>query len=178
MNIESKKPWRGQVRKVMKTEEQLESQLSDYYLARQKESNQAGIIAGICFLLMAILFLIFLFAPMAHAQVMQPARENWTDKQIVSAIYLAEGGSRAKYPYGIRSVKCETKKECKKICENTVRNNRHRYNHVEKSSDRNVKGDFLSFLGRHYAPVGAKNDPSGFNRNWLKNVMFFLRRDA
>ena len=31
-------------------------------------------------------------------------------------------------------------------------------------------GDFNTFLQKRYCPVGAKNDPSGLNKNWLQNV--------
>lgn len=45
---------------------------------------------------------------------------------------------------------------------------------VQKNYDRWVKagskGDFIVFLGNRYCPVGAKNDPNGLNRNWIKNV--------
>ena len=39
------------------------------------------------------------------------AEENWTDEEIVNAIRKAEGT----WTYGIKSVKCETEKECQKI---------------------------------------------------------------
>jgi len=45
---------------------------------------------------------------------------------------------------------------------------------VQKTYDRWVKagkpGDFITFLGRRYCPVGAENDPNGLNRNWVRNV--------
>lgn len=45
---------------------------------------------------------------------------------------------------------------------------------VQKNYDRWVKagskGDFIVFLGKRYCPVGAKNDPNGLNRHWIKNV--------
>lgn len=31
-------------------------------------------------------------------------------------------------------------------------------------------GDFIPFLAKVYCPVGASNDPSGLNVNWVKNV--------
>lgn len=45
---------------------------------------------------------------------------------------------------------------------------------VQKTYDRWTKagspGDFITFLGKRYCPVGAENDPSGLNRHWIKNV--------
>src|SRR3990167_7108119 len=60
-----------------------------------------------------------------HAQMI-PSPTH-TDEQIVNAIYKAEGGKKTRFPYGIKSVKCEGEKECRKICLNTVKNNRVRY---------------------------------------------------
>jgi hypothetical protein len=90
--------------------------------------------------------------------------------KVVDAIYLAEGGSKAKVPYGILSVKVSSKEEARKVCYNTVRNNWKRW---ENSGN---PGTYLEFLASRYAPVGAKNDPTGLNRNWIKNVSYFLGR--
>lgn len=88
--------------------------------------------------------------------------------RIVDAIYIAEGGDRAAKPYGILSVPCGSKDECRKICENTVRNN---YKRWQKAGN---PGTYLEFLASRYAPVGVSNDPKGLNRNWLKNVQTFV----
>lgn len=32
------------------------------------------------------------------------------------------------------------------------------------------KGSFITYLGGIYCPVGASNDPTGLNANWIKNV--------
>jgi hypothetical protein len=37
--------------------------------------------------------------------------------------------------------------------------------------------DFISFLSRSYAPLGAENDPQGLNRNWIKNVTHFYNKE-
>ena len=45
---------------------------------------------------------------------------------------------------------------------------------VQKTYDRWKKagspGDFITFLGKRYCPVGAENDPNGLNRHWIRNV--------
>ena len=85
--------------------------------------------------------------------------------RIADAIYVIEGGSKTKFPYGIRSI--DTKGDvakARKICINTIRNNHKRWLKTEK------KSEFLSFLANRYAPIGAANDPKNLNSNWLKNL--------
>jgi hypothetical protein len=95
----------------------------------------------------------------------------YPDQEIVNAIYKAEGGKKAKKPFGILSVECSGYDECRQICYNTVRNNRKRYaDYGHKQYD-----TYLEFLSSRYAPVGASNDPSNLNKNWLKNVRYFLK---
>lgn len=94
----------------------------------------------------------------------------YSDREIVDAIYLAEGGAGAQYLYGIRSVKYAGAKEAEEICERTVRNQRERHLNHECGLG------FLECLAKRYAPVGAGNDPHGLNQHWLKNVRYFLKR--
>lgn len=96
--------------------------------------------------------------------------EEYTDTQIVNAIRKAEGT----WTYGIKSIKCETEKECRQICFNTVKNNRRRYSNFIKTNVSNK--DFIAYLAGVYCPIGAKNDQNGLNRNWEKNVRYFLAR--
>ena len=98
---------------------------------------------------------------------------NYTDTQIVNAIYQAEGGDKATYLYGTRSVSYDTPEEARRICFNTVRNNRKRY-----ADYGNLEYDtYLEFLASRYCPVGTANDPRGLNKNWLKNVKYFLKKN-
>jgi len=90
----------------------------------------------------------------------------YTDEQIADAIYLAEGGAKAKVPFGILSVKCEGYDDCRQVCLNTIRNNRKRYaDYGYKQYD-----TYLEFLWHRYAPPTAHP----LNQNWLKNVKWFL----
>jgi len=107
---------------------------------------------------------IFLWASLAHAT-------DYTNEAYVNAIYKAEGGRNAEYPYGIRSIKC-TGEECRRICFNTVKNNRQRY----KEYGFKQYPNFIDFLGSRYCPVKAENDPKGLNKNWKKNVLYFLEK--
>lgn len=122
--------------------------------------------------LAVLLALIFFFIILVHFASTASAEPAYSDEQIVNAIYKAEGGSSAQYAYGIRSVHYDTKAEARRICLNTVRNNRKRYadyGHKRYST-------YLEFLASRYCPVGADNDPKGLNKNWLKNVRYFLER--
>lgn len=83
---------------------------------------------------------------------------------LADAIFVAEGGVKAKVPYGILSVKVRDKAEARRVCLNTIRNNWRRWEEAGR------KGEYLEFLARRYAPVGAQNDPKGLNRHWLRNV--------
>lgn len=81
--------------------------------------------------------------------------------RIADAIYKVEGGSKAKAPYGILSVRVNDTTEARKVCLNTIRNNHRRWQAAGKP------GKFLDFLADRYCPKSA--DPVG-NRNWKKNV--------
>lgn len=80
--------------------------------------------------------------------------------KLVRAIYFVEGGAHAKFPFGIKSVRCEGYENCRCVCRNTVRNNILRWNKA------GCPKDFISFLGTRYAPTSD----SPLNKNWIKNV--------
>jgi len=99
--------------------------------------------------------------------------KNWldySDDEIADAIYQAEGGPKAKVPYGILSIKVGSVQEARRICLNTIRNNRVRF------ANQSIFTDYIEFLGSRYCPVGADNDPQGLNKNWVKNVKYFLTK--
>lgn len=85
--------------------------------------------------------------------------------KLANAIYMAEGGSKTKHPYGIlKRYKVTTPRQA---CINTIKSNLKRWD---------GKGDFIVFLGKTYCPIGAKNDPTGLNKNWVKNVRYYYDR--
>ena len=92
---------------------------------------------------------------------------SYTDEEIADAIFEAEGGFNATYLYGIRSVHYSDIDEARKICLNTIHNNRIRF------KNQNRYTDYLCFLASRYCPIGADND-TGTNKYWLKNVRYFL----
>ena len=97
--------------------------------------------------------------------------ETYTIDQIADAIYIAEGGKNTRFPYGIKSIKCQGEKACRRICKNTIRNNIKRYT-------RNSRGfsTYLEFLGSRYCPTSGKLSKSEkrLNRYWVSNVRRIL----
>jgi len=93
--------------------------------------------------------------------------QEFSDTQIANAIRKAEGT----WTYGIKTVTCNSEAECRKVTLRTIRNNRIRF---RKFGYRKYS-NFINFLGSRYCPIGATNDPEGLNRNWIKNVTFFLK---
>ena len=81
------------------------------------------------------------------------------DDQIANAIYLAEGGKKARQAYGIEGYKC-TGGSCRKIALNTIRNQRARH------SAHQCSFTYLECLSRRYCPPN--------HVVWLKNVKWFL----
>jgi hypothetical protein len=86
--------------------------------------------------------------------------EDYVNK-VADAIYKAEGGRKARVPYGILSVKVADEAEARRVCLNTIRNNYRRWEKAGKP------GLFLDYLGNVYCPASA--DPVG-NKNWRANV--------
>ena len=100
--------------------------------------------------------------------------ESWTDSQIVEAIYLAEVGKAATFAYGIRSIKYNSITEARRICFNTVRNNRKRYAQYGYKQ----YPDYFSFLASRYCPTEGKlsRAEKRVNKFWLKNLKYFLQK--
>lgn len=83
-------------------------------------------------------------------------------ERLATAIYHAEGGANTNWPYGILArYKTTTPRQA---CINTIRS---KYREWVKLG---AKGDYLTYLGSRYCPVGADNDPTGLNGHWLKNI--------
>ena len=94
------------------------------------------------------------------------AEIDYTNEQIANAIYKAEGGAKTSHPYGILAHYKHTSP--RQACLNTIAHARRDFQ----------GGDFISFLGARYCPVGASNDPRGLNKNWVRNVKYFLSRES
>jgi len=93
-------------------------------------------------------------------------------EKLADAIYLAEGGTKAVKPYGVLRdycIKGDINGQCRKGCIQTIEK---RYRMWSKT------GDFISYLSRSYCPIGAKNDPKGLNKNWVRNVTHFYNKEV
>ena len=116
-----------------------------------REANYSGIILAVCILCAVVLLMI----PACARDEELPS-----DEAIVNAIGKAENSK--KFPYGIKSVKCDGEKECRKICLNSVRNAKKRWIKAGKPED------FITFMGRRYSPPNI-------NPNWIRLVKYFLK---
>lgn len=125
-------------------------------------------IIGIYGLLIALMVIIL--ASCAQAQEIP-----YTDTQYVNAIYLAEGGTHAQFSYGIRSIHCKNEFQARKICFQTVKNNKRRF----KTYGYKKYGNFLDFLASRYCPTTGRTlskTEKRLNKNWIKNVEYFLEK--
>jgi hypothetical protein len=118
-------------------------------------------------LLLSLLF----FPSLAYCQ-----SSTSTNEAIVNAIYRIEGGDNAQYAYGIRSIPYKDKTEARRICYNTVRNNRKRY---AKAVEKGYKGDYLSYLASRYCPTSGRLSRAELrlNGNWLRNLRKVLAQN-
>jgi len=92
----------------------------------------------------------------------------WKPEAIADAIYRAEGGSKTRWPYGVKSVKTNGEAHARRVCLNTI----DRAAGEWKIHGRVRHGCFIKYLSLRYCPPSL--DPDG-NRNWVKNVLWFLR---
>ena len=107
-----------------------------------------------------------LFALLLSAASAQSA-ETLNRQKLAHAIYLAEGGARAKVPYGILSVKVRDAAEARQVCLRTIDRAWSDY-----SSLRSPASGFIPFLADRYCPPA---DAPG-NRNWKRNVSYFYSK--
>lgn len=95
----------------------------------------------------------------------EPSHEIPAEK-VANAIYLAEGGAKTRYPYGVLSVKVSGEAEARRVCLNSIRNSRARWEKAGRP------GDWLEFMAARWIP--AEVDPVG-HKNWIKNVRYFIQ---
>jgi hypothetical protein len=91
---------------------------------------------------------------------------NWKFQRqhLIDAMVKAEGGPDA----FLRAVRisiptCKDFDEAVQIAVNTI-------NHALWDFTYPRINDFIAFLGSRWAPVGAANDPTNLNSNWVRNV--------
>ena len=103
----------------------------------------------------------------ATALAAQARIPDYEAARYADAIYRAEGGVRAKAPYGILSVRVSGPDEARRVCIRTIQNTHDRWVAAGKP------GYYVHFLADRYCPPSV--DPVG-NRNWKANVVAFLSR--
>ena len=119
-----------------------------------------GLTSLIVLLLLSPKFLNSLHLADHHHSSLEVLNEN----KLCEAIYRSEGEDRTHYPYGIKSVRCETKNECRLKCLESIRNNEKRF---ARHGGKGVE-NFIRFMSRRcvYCDFGecqARID-------WQKNV--------
>lgn len=97
----------------------------------------------------------------------------WTNIQLVNAIYIVEGGKHATYPYGIKSVGCNSESECRRICITTIKHYRHKY-----AISTGTRQEFIDYVQKHYCPTNGhlSRAERRLNRNWSKNLRYILKK--
>ena len=105
--------------------------------------------------------LLLIFAAIAATTAAAAPLPEAEVNRLADAIYRAEGGAKARAPYGILSVKVANEADARRVCMNTIRNNWTRWEKAGRP------GLYVDFLADKYCPPSA--DLVG-NRNWKKNV--------
>ena len=114
-----------------------------------------------------LIFLITLFL-LTFCGILIAQESIYSKEEICLAIWMIEGGKNTNYPYGIKSVNCNGKEDCKNVCFNTVENNRIRYkNYGHKQYE-----TYLEFLASRYCPITDEDC-----ENWLPNLKFYLTKE-
>ena len=90
--------------------------------------------------------------------------------KLCEAIYRSEGGDRTNYPYGIKSVSCETKDECRIKCLESVRN---QFKLFTRHGGKGIK-NFIREFARRY----DSGDSRAGQAVWIKNVTYFYYKQG
>ena len=116
--------------------------------------------------------------PTEHATIMEAAKANRCTHPalvcVLHAIRTAENG-RPGLEFGVMHPRAKDQPNSLRVqagwAAATVRKNLDRW----LASGEDV--DYITYLGRRYAPVGASNDPDGLNRHWIGNVRKIATRN-
>jgi hypothetical protein len=103
-------------------------------------------------------FIILLSTPLLASEL----STNQLDR-IADSVYVAEGGKKARVPYGIISVAVRDEKEARQVCIQSIKNNYSRWQKAGKP------GDFFFFMARRYCPPSPQT--------WASNVKTILGKE-
>ena len=121
----------------------------------------------------ALFFLAFSFLAIGWVMwtpKMETVNEKIDIPKICEAIYRSEGGDRTNYPYGIKSVSCETKDECRIKCIESVRN---QFKLFTRHGGKGIK-NFIREFARRY----DSGDSRAGQAVWIKNVTYFYYKQG
>lgn len=94
------------------------------------------------------------------------ASDSYFNK-LADAIYWAEGGEKSKKPYGLIKYNLKSKQAYRTQCIIHIK---------DYYKNWNGKGDFVNYLASKWSPtVGVSKWEAAMNKNWIKNVSYFMR---
>lgn len=97
--------------------------------------------------------------------------ENIDFNKLADAIKQAENSYN--HPYGILKDYCkpgDPDGQCRKGCIQTINKRLKMFNEQDKETD------FIVYLSKSYAPIGASNDHGNLNKNWIRNTKYFYNK--
>ena len=104
---------------------------------------------------------------------------HWKDEKehLIDAMVIAEGGPSA----FVRAVRCSIPtctdyQDAREIASNTIFHAL--WDYTTKQDPDGGLSSFVRFLGSRWAPIGASNDPTHLNENWVPNVLTALYRSV
>lgn len=116
--------------------------------------------------LLSLLMLLFGCRPSAEASPYPTGSASHPPNfsALADALYHAEGGAKARVPYGILSVRVRDHAEARRACLRTVER-------AWRDWRQTPDGEFVDYLCDRYCP--RSDDPQG-NKNLKRNVRYFL----
>src|SRR5690348_13392673 len=79
---------------------------------------------------------------------------GYSVNQWCAAIYIAEGGAKTAFPYGI--LKRYRHTSARKACENTILHYWRDYSKLQGKTGKTI--DFIAYSQRRYCPIGSDTD--------------------
>lgn len=98
-----------------------------------------------------------------EAQSPNPTSKKWCNECLANAIWHAEGGMKARVPYGVLTLKVSSASHARQVTLVSIANNVERWRAAGSPSP-----DFLPTMARRWCP----DDPI----NWERNVRWFYGR--
>lgn len=110
--------------------------------------------------------------------ILQTSARYNVDARMLAAIRKAENGGPGR-EFGVTSVPAPDYQSQANVAAESIRNNQDRYEaekgYASTTLDGRITDEFIAYMGARYAPIGAANDPTGLNANWVRNVQNFYR---